>query len=180
MLKFLLHRLRKTLAAAMRRRWNRDLPFAELLSDRWERARELGFGEGSSIYDSSHVYGDLKVGKNTWIGPMTLLDATGGLTIGDGCNIGAGVKIYSHDTVKRCVSGGKTPKETAPVMIGDRTYIGSNAVIAKGVTVGDRCVIGACSFVNRDIPSGSIAVGQPCRVIGKVLLRDDTVELVYD
>src|SRR5215470_17429208 len=75
-------------------RWQRDLPFEELLFDRWERAKNLGFGEASSIYHSSYVYGQVDVGKNTWIGPHTVLDGSGGLTIGDNCSISAGVQIY--------------------------------------------------------------------------------------
>lgn len=56
---------------------NRSLPFADLLFDRWERAKMLGFGEGTSVYDSAYIFGDVKVGKNTWIGPFTILDGSG-------------------------------------------------------------------------------------------------------
>lgn len=152
----------------MRARWHRDLPFDELLFDRWERARSLGFGEGTSIYHSSYVYGDVTVGANTWIGPMTVLEGSGGLTIGSNCSISAGVKIFTHDSVQWAVSGGKAGYDKAPVMIGDCCYIGSQSVIAKGVTIGDHSVIGACSFVNEDIPPYTIAAGAPCKVKGRV------------
>jgi acetyltransferase-like isoleucine patch superfamily enzyme len=160
------------LRSRMRERWQRDLPFEELLFDRWKRAKSLGFGEGSSIYHNSYVYGDVRVGKNTWIGPYTLLDGSGGLTIGDFCSVSAGVHIYTHDTVMWAVSGGKAEYEHAPVRIGNCCYIGSQAVIAKGVAIGDHSIIGACSFVNRDIPPYSVAVGIPCKVIGKVSVDD--------
>ena len=114
---------------AMRDNWHRDLPFQELLSDRWKRAEKLGFGEGASIYETSFVYGDVKVGRNTWIGPYTLLDGSGGLTIGDFCSISAGVQIYTHDTVKWAVTGGKAAYERAPVTIGDCCHIGANVVV---------------------------------------------------
>jgi acetyltransferase-like isoleucine patch superfamily enzyme len=165
----LLEQLRAThlaLADEMRRRWQRDLPLPELLGDRWERARRLGFGEGTSIYDSSHVFGDVRVGCHTWIGPFTLLDGSGGLEIGDYCSISTGVQIYSHDTVEWAVSGGELPYEQGPVRIGSRCYIGPQTVIAKGVTIGDGSVVGACSFVRADLPAGSIAVGAPARVVG--------------
>lgn len=171
--KDLLERMRSlhaTLRDEMRSRWNRDLPFDELLFDRWERAKYLGFGEGTSVYHSSYIYGDVKVGSNTWIGPMTVLEGSGGLTIGSNCSISAGVKIFTHDSVQWAVSGGKAAYEKAPVTIGDCCYIGSQTVIAKGVTIGAHSVIGACSFVNEDVPPYTIAAGAPCRPRGRVTI----------
>jgi len=163
----------------MRKRWKRDLPFIELPFDRWERAQSLGFGEKTSIYQNSYVFGEVEVGNNTWIGPFTLLDGSGGLQIGSFCSISAGTQIYTHDTVKWAVSGGSTAYERAPVSIGNNCYIGSQTVIAKGVTIGDHVVIAACSFVNRDIPAYSVAAGTPCRVIGRVQIDDGEVQLIY-
>ena len=165
--------LYERLRTAMRARWKRDLPLEELLFDRWERARSLGFGADTSIYHNSYVYGDVTVGKGTWIGPMTLLDGSGGLTIGDHCSISAGVQIYTHDTVKWAVSGGQAEYERTAVKIGSCCYIGSQTVIARGVTIGDHCVIGACSFVNRDIAPHSVAFGAPARTGGRVELAPD-------
>lgn len=145
-------------------RFRRTLPFGDYVVDRWEKARLLGFGEGASIYDSSVVLGAVTVGEQTWIGPFTLLDGSGGLEIGDHCSISAGVQIYSHDTVAWAVSGGAEPARRAATRIGSRVYIGPNTVIAKGVTIGDGCVIGAQSLVLRDIPPGARAWGNPARV----------------
>ena len=58
------------------------MPFGELVNDRWEKANFLGFGKGTSVYDSSVIIGDVVVGENTWIGPNTILDGSGKLTIG--------------------------------------------------------------------------------------------------
>lgn len=173
--------LYRQLRQTMRERWRRDLPFEELLFDRWERAESLGFGEKASIYHNSYVYGDVKVGAHTWVGPFTLLDGTGGLEIGDYCSISAGVQIYTHDTVKWTVTGGKAEYERAPVKIGDCCHIGAQAVIVKGVTIGDHCVIGACSFVNRDLPPYTVALGAPCRPAGRVEVDEaGNVRLVMD
>ncbi|MDB5861444.1 MAG: hypothetical protein JWQ76_5133 [Ramlibacter sp.] len=148
-------------------RWNRSLPFGDYVADRWERAREMGFGEGSSVYDSVLVLGDVKVGAKTWIGPFVVLDGSGGgLSIGDHCSISAGVQIYTHDTVRSAVSGGAEPYEHAPTRIGNRCYLGPQAVVAKGVTIGDGAVIGANSLVLHDVPAGVKAFGTPCRVVG--------------
>jgi acetyltransferase-like isoleucine patch superfamily enzyme len=160
------------LQTAVDERWQRTLPFGDYFVDRWEKARRLGFGARSSIYDSSLVLGDVKVGENTWIGPFTVLDGSGGLEIGSYCSISAGVQIYSHDTVEWALTSGVASPERAPTKIGSRCYIGPNTVIAKGVTVGDGCVIGANSLVLSDIPEGRKAFGTPCRVVRRVPFGD--------
>ena len=99
-----LTQLYEALRHETQQKWKRDLPLQDLLTDRWERAAQLGFGEGSSIYQSAYVYGDVTVGAGTWVGPMVLLDGTGGLRIGSGCDISAGVQIYTHDTIARVLS----------------------------------------------------------------------------
>lgn len=144
-----------------RREFNRRVSTGDLLTDRWELAREYGWGEGTSCYDNVLVLGDVKVGKNTWIGPNVILDGQGGLEIGDNCSIDAGAQIYSHDSVQWAVTMGAAKYEFAPTKIGCGVFIGPSAVIAKGVTIGDRAKIGALSFVNRDVPSGALAVGSP-------------------
>ena len=173
--------LYERLRAGMRSSWQRDLPLSELLFDRWERARSLGFGTSSSVYQESYVYGDVAVGAHAWIGPFTLLDGSGGLTIGDYCVVSAGVHIYSHDTVRWALSGGRAPVERVGVRIGSYTYIGAHSVVLKGVTIGEHSVIGAGSVVTRDIPSFTVAVGSPCRPIGRVRIGDDgRVDFDYD
>lgn len=149
---------------AVQQRWQRSLPFADYVVDRWEKAKALGFGEGSSIYDSALVLGSVQVGNHVWIGPFTVLDGSGGLVIGDHCSISAGVQIYTHDTIHWATSGGQAPVERATVTIGSRCYIGPNAIISKGITIGDGCVIGANSFVNSDVPAGMKAWGTPARL----------------
>ncbi|MEI2708095.1 MAG: ribosome recycling factor, partial [Chitinophagaceae bacterium] len=51
------------------------------------------------------VVGEPTVGEGTWIGAFTLIDGSGGLTIGAGCDISSGAQIYTHSSAKRCVSG---------------------------------------------------------------------------
>ena len=148
--------------------YNRVVPLNELLTDRWEKASYLGFGKATSIYDSSIVFGNVKVGRNTWIGPNTILDGTGGLTIGDNCSISAGVHIYSHNTVKWAVSGGQSSYEYKETSIGNCCFIGPQAIIQNGVRIGDHCIIAANSFVNTDVANHTIIGGSPGRILGSV------------
>lgn len=165
--------LHSGLDKAFERELNRSLPLPELLLDRWERALRLGFGEDSSIYDSAVVLGNVKVGRSTWIGPNVLLDGSGGLEIGHFCSISAGVHIYSHNTVKWALSGGKAGYEYAPTSIGNGCFIGAQSIIQNGVRVGDHCLIGANSFVSGNVDSFAIAAGSPAKVIGKVIVGEN-------
>jgi acetyltransferase-like isoleucine patch superfamily enzyme len=175
-----LRALHDALRAEMRRSYDRDLPFEELVFDRSERARSLGFGEGASIYHNAYVFGDVAVGAQTWIGPFVMLDGSGGLEIGATCSISTGVHIYTHDTVRWALSGGAQEPERAPVRIGACTYIGAQAVVLKGVEIGDHCVVGAGALVTRDVPPFSIVDGVPARVRGRVVVDEATgaIELV--
>lgn len=165
----------------LRATFNRSLPFADAQFDRWERAKALGFGDKTSIYDSSFIFGDVKVGVETWIGPFTLLDGSGGgLVIGDHCSISAGVHIYTHDTVLWAVSGGVQQARKSAVKIGSNTYIGAQSVIVAGVTIGERCVIAANSLVNRDVPDGTIVGGTPAKALGRVEGLGAEARLVFD
>ena len=153
--------------AALRDRHRRTLPFGEYVGDRWEKARFLGFGEGSSIYDSALVFDDVVVGRDVFVGPNAILDGSGGtLVIGDHWRHKRGAFRYTPTTPSTApVNGGPVAK--GDVTIGSHCYIGPNAVIALGVTIGDHVVIGANSFVNRDIPSHTKGHGTPFRATGK-------------
>ena len=90
------------------------------------------------------------------------------VTIGDDCFIGPNVSIYtachSTDPVER-----NTRQEWAkPVNIGNNVWIGGSVTILPGVKIGDNVTIGAGSVVIRDIPSNTVAVGNPCKVIKKL------------
>ena len=95
---------------------------------------------------------------------FTVLDEAP-VTIGNDCFIGPNVSIYtachSTDPVER-----NSRREWAePVTIGDNVWIGGSVTILPGVTIGDNVTIGAGSVVTKDIPSDSVAVGNPCKVI---------------
>jgi acetyltransferase-like isoleucine patch superfamily enzyme len=170
---------REELAVYLRKKYDRVLPLDEMLADRWKKCALLGFGEGSSVYENVYVYGQPKVGKNVWIGPLVVLDATGGLEIGDGCDISCNVMIFSHSTHNRVISEGKADIIKKSVSIGGFTYVGSGAIILPGVKIGDHCVIGAGAVVTSDVPPYSVAFGVPARIVGRVVKKDGSTSIEY-
>ncbi len=176
-----LRELHEGLRRELHERHQRVLSLADTVTDRWEKAAFLGFGEGASVYDSCMVIGDVSVGANTWVGPQTVLDGSGGLEIGAWCSIATGVQIYSHDTVRWALSGGRIPADRQPTRIGDCCYLGPQSVIGRGTTIGSHCVVGALSLVTSDVPDYSVVAGTPARVIGRVEIDDaGEIRMIYD
>ncbi|MGH3624972.1 MAG: acyltransferase, partial [Sciscionella sp.] len=94
------------------------------------------------------------------------------------CDLSAGVAVYTHSTVRRCVSGrAYADVDRAPTRIGDRVFLGANAVVLMGVSIGDEAVIGAGSVVTTDVPARVIVAGVPARRIGTVHVDGDRVDL---
>jgi acetyltransferase-like isoleucine patch superfamily enzyme len=130
---------------------------------------------------NSHAWiaGAPEIGEGTWIGAFTVIDGSGGLTIGAGCDISCGAQIYTHSTVRRCVSGRTFNEvERRPTRIGDRVFVGANAVIMMGVTVGDGAVVGAGAVVTRDVPAYTVVAGVPAVPTARVTVEGDRVEFV--
>ena len=55
-----------------------------------------------------------------------------------------------------------------PIHIGENCWLGAGVIVVPGVTIGDNVVIGASSVVTKDIPSNSVAMGTPCRVVRQI------------
>lgn len=151
-------------------------------ADLAEKERILGEllgGRGKNLWITAPFYVDY--GNNIYFGDnceinmnCTFLDDNR-IVIGDHALIAPNVQIYTafHPTNPYDRFG--EPREdgsfafcrtqTAPVIIGDRVWIGGGVIIMPGVTIGDNVVIGAGSVVTKDIPSNVIAYGNPCRVV---------------
>ena len=144
-----------------KKKFNRHVPLGDLVFDRKNTAAFYNFGEGTTCYNNSLILGDVKIGKQCWIGPNTVIDGTGGLEIGNNCTISAGVHIYTHNSIDRNLI------KYQQVKIGDNTYIGPNSVIQMGVNIGDNVIIGALSFVNKAIPDGGKWLGNSMKDVSR-------------
>ena len=84
------------------------------------------------------------------------------IEIGDNVTMAPRVHILCHDASSKLFLG---YTKIGRVTIGSNVFIGAESVVLPGVTIGDNVIIGANSTVTHDIPSGSVAVGSPARVI---------------
>jgi len=95
------------------------------------------------------------------------------IEVGDNCLFASGVRLTTHDGGIMVLNNlnkfeGKKMDKMIEIKIGSNVYIGMNAMVMQGVTVGDNVIIGAGAIVTKDIPSNSVAVGIPARVIKTV------------
>ncbi len=140
--------------------------------------RLLG-GKGKNLWITAPFFVDY--GNNIYFGNncevnmnCTFLDDNI-IRIGDNALIAPNVQIYMAFHPANAVERFGEPKEdgsfefcktqTAPVTIGNHVWIGGGVIILPGVSIGDNVVIGAGSVVTKDIPSNTIAYGNPCRVV---------------
>ncbi|MDD4640936.1 MAG: acyltransferase [Bacteroidales bacterium] len=127
-------------------------------------------GRETTIEDFAVVnngVGDVFVGDRTRIGIGSVL--IGPVVVGNDVRLAQHVVAsgLNHGYSDVNIPIWKQPVSTAPIVIGDESWIGSNAVIVSGVTIGKHCVIAAGSVVTKNIPPFSIAAGNPAKVIKK-------------
>lgn len=115
----------------------------------------------------------LHIGNHVYINHnLSLVDDTH-IYIGDYTKLGPNVMICTAGHPVLPELRGATPYQfNMPVRIGRNCWIGAGACILPGVTIGDHAVIGAGSVVTKDVPTRTVAVGNPCRVLRPITARD--------
>ena len=114
------------------------------------------------IYSSGGFPRGKLIGVPAQIGDFSIIIYGGDVRIGKNVKIGYGVIIISASTI----TGTDSSKYIkTPVKIGDNVEIGSNATILPGVTIGDNATVGAGAVVTEDVPSSSVVVGVPAKVV---------------
>jgi maltose O-acetyltransferase len=130
----------------MRSLWSRILlKLGWLERVTWLRAQGLTIGSRCAILEE------------VWIDPAHLSL----ITIGQSVTLAPRVQIVAHDASTKQALG---YTRLGRVAIGDRVFVGAGSLILPGVTIGDDVIIGAGSVVTKDVPSGSVAAGNPATV----------------
>lgn len=118
--------------------------------------------------------GKIKIGNNTGLSSV-IISARTNINIGDNVNIGGNVRIFDHDFHPLEYQQRRHDRDrnydhvkTAEIIIGDDVFIGTNAMILKGVHIGARSIIGAGSVVTcKNIPPDSVVTGNPAKIISR-------------
>ncbi|EOR94015.1 acetyltransferase [Arcticibacter svalbardensis MN12-7] len=135
------------------------------------------------------------ISDNVWIWHYSIIDASAGLSIEEGVQIGAWVGIFTHSSHNAIRLNGSKYFELAQservgysmekVIIGKYTFIGASSIILPGVTLGKGCIVSAGSVVNKSFPDYSIISGNPAKLVGstetvdKYFLKNESIKSNY-
>lgn len=167
-----------------------DIPETQqLMNEMSERARRITFELNSAYHTPEEVrallsrlfgrpvpdtlrvfppfYSDfgqnIHVGQNVFINACCHFQDHGGVTIGDGCQIG-------HNVVFATLNHGLSPEtrgttSPAPIVLRENVWVGSNSTILQGVTIGRNAIVAAGAVVTKDVPDNAIVGGVPARIL---------------
>lgn len=124
--------------------------------------------EGFCLFPPFYTdYGqNIIIGKNVFLNTSCHFQDQGGITIGDGTQIGHNVVLA---TLNHCEDPARRSQTIpAPIVIGKNVWIGANATVTPGVTIGDNAIVAAGAVVTRDVPANTVVGGVPARVIRPV------------
>ena len=173
-----LYRVDETLAAELRsarellQQFNQSTDAAQ----RRDVLDRLLGGTGENLYIEPPFrcdYGaNIYVGNNFYANFECIILDQCPIRIGDNVLFGPRVSLYSAGHPIDAQIRNSYLEFGKPITIGSDVWVGGDTVILGGVTVGSNVVIGAGSVVTKDIPSGCIAVGNPCHVLRRITEED--------
>jgi len=130
-------------------------------------------------FHCDHGHG-IKLGEGVFVNyGGTMLDG-GLITIGSRTKIGPNCQLVTPNHPIDYRERRKPTERCLPITIGEDCWLGTGVTVCPGVTIGDRCIIGAGSVVVKDIPSDSMAVGNPARVIKNLEIKEDNAEKLLE
>lgn len=115
---------------------------------------------------------NIEIGENFYSNHnLVILDAAR-VTFGDNCFVAPNCGFYTAGHALDVEQRNQGLEIAWPITIGNNVWIGGSVSIMPGVTIGDNTVIAGGSVVTKDIPSGVIAAGNPCRIL-RTITEDD-------
>lgn len=107
---------------------------------------------------------NIKIGNRSFPGNNigNYIQGRCGIIIGDNCRFGPGVGLISAN---HALNNYDVWIKSDPITIGDNVWLGMNVVVMPGVEIGSNVVIGSNSVVTKNVPSNTIAAGNPCKII---------------
>lgn len=126
-------------------------------------------GDGEIVLQARKPRAGISIGNRNWFSNNVTLIACAEITIGDDCLIGDGVTVFDTDfhELNPDMRHGKE-SDAAPVHISSNVWIGSRALVLKGVVIGSGSVVAPMSVVTRDVPTNCIVAGAPARVVRRL------------
>ncbi len=169
----------------------------ELLADRL-KAKDLCFKYNTTLPSDEdslrEIIGELKIKttENFFLTPPFYCDYGYNISVGenfyanhnliilDGNKVSFGDNVFIAPSCTFSTAGHPIDKQRRnkgleyahPITVGDDVWLGANVTVLPGVKIGSNVVIGAGSLVNKDIPDGSLAFGNPCKVVRKITEKD--------
>ncbi len=128
------------------------------------RAFGARLGKRCHIYPGARIWApwNLECGDDVAIADDAEIYNTSVIKLGDGAVISQGAYLCgaSHDP-----DDPGFPLISVPIVVEQRAWVASRAIVMPGITLGEGCVIGAGSVVTKDMPAGAVCAGNPCRVL---------------
>lgn len=115
---------------------------------------------------------NIEIGKNFFANHNTVILDCAKVTFGDNVFIAPNCGFYTAGHPIDYERRNKGLEYAYPITVGDNVWIGGGVQVMPGVTIGSNVVIGGGSVVVKDIPSNSVAVGNPCKVIRTITEED--------
>jgi putative colanic acid biosynthesis acetyltransferase WcaF len=130
----------------------------------WLRMLGTEIGDGSIIFRGTTVFGaeHLRLGERVQVGFRVVLDARGGITVGDDVNISSDSQLL---TAKHAIHSPGFEREVAPILIEDHAWAATRSMVLAGVTVARGAVIAAGGVATRDVPASTVVAGVPAKPI---------------
>ena len=135
------------------------------------------------VSSSTHIESPalLQLGDHVYVGHFNTLDASGGLTLGEGVQVTTHCALLTHSSHQalrlagRAYWGAAEPPGfvRAATVIGDYTFIGPHSVVAPGSRIGRGVLVRAFSYVSGEVSDFAIVAGQPAQVIGDTRQLDE-------